>query len=101
MLDSPAYWSDGLDLYCIAEVRETTFSEPSLTRCVISSSVKPSARYSWAASPERFSRGSTAIERIGTVRLTDRLRRPKILVRRVRKVKIESTAPATSAIRRP
>ena len=41
-----------------------TLSDPTLARFVISSSVIPSAKYSWAGSPERFSSGSTAIELI-------------------------------------
>src|SRR5258708_4468176 len=52
-------------LYCIADVREITRSDLIFARLVVSSSVMPSAKYSWLGSPERFSNGSTAKERMG------------------------------------
>src|SRR5258708_39725335 len=51
-------------LYCIADVREITRSDLIFARLVVSSSVMPSAKYSWLGSPERFSNGSTAKERM-------------------------------------
>src|SRR5215472_9554873 len=36
-----------------------------VARSVVNSSVIPSAKYSWLESPEKLSRGSTAMERIG------------------------------------
>ena len=49
--------------------RARDHSEPAIfARSVISSSVMPSAKYSCAGSPERFSSGSTAIERIAGAR---------------------------------
>ena len=49
-------------LYCMAEVREITLSAPMRANSWISASVMPSAKYSCAGSPERFSSGSTASE---------------------------------------
>src|ERR1700687_4079916 len=40
----------------------------------MSSSVMPSAKYSWAGSPDRFSRGSTARDRMGAA--AERARSP-------------------------
>ncbi len=59
-------WGTGfvVRLYRITEVREMTRSPGTLPSCVISSSVMPSAKYSWLGSPERFSSGSTAMEAI-------------------------------------
>src|ERR1700758_3629929 len=51
-------------LYCIVDVLEVTCSDGLLANAVINSSVIPSAKYSWEESPERFSRGRTAIDRI-------------------------------------
>ena len=51
----------------MTEVREITFSDPIFARSAIRVSVMPSAKYSWSASPDRFSRGRTAIDRIGHV----------------------------------
>ena len=51
-------------LYVMADVREITRSVLICPRSVINSSVMPSAKYSCDASPERFSSGSTAKERI-------------------------------------
>src|SRR3954447_26434807 len=52
-------------LYGMVESREVTRKELILATSVISSSVMPSAKYSCAESPERFSSGSTAIDPIG------------------------------------
>ena len=87
------------DLYCMTEVREITFSEPSLARCVMSSSVKPSARYSCAGSPDKFSRGKTAIERMGRSRFKSEVRRPKIFIPNIRSAKLANTATTTRAVR--
>src|SRR5712692_1560722 len=46
------------------EVREITRRAPICARSVINASVIPSAKYSWDASPVRFSKGSTANERM-------------------------------------
>ncbi len=51
-------------LSAMTEVRETTRRLGIRASSVMSSSVMPSAKYSWAGSPERFWRGSTAIEPI-------------------------------------
>src|SRR5438132_1318402 len=52
---------DGLcQFFCAALVRVVT----TLARLVIKDSVKPSAKYSCSGSPDRFSRGRTATERI-------------------------------------
>ena len=45
----------------IDDVREITRSERTLDRSAITSSVKPSAKYSFSASGLRFVNGSTAI----------------------------------------
>lgn len=50
--------------YRITEVREITFRAEIFERWVMSSSVMPSEKYSWAGSPERFVRGRTARERM-------------------------------------
>src|ERR1700681_3542608 len=44
----------------MTEVREITRSALICASWVMSSSLMPSAKYSWSTSPERFSRGSTA-----------------------------------------
>src|SRR5437016_4174892 len=49
-------------LYCMIEVREMTRSPGNLANCVMRASVIPSAKYSCDGSPDKFSRGSTAIE---------------------------------------
>ena len=49
----------------MTDVREITLSEPSFARSPISTSVIPSEKYSCSGSPERFSSGRTAMERIG------------------------------------
>ena len=51
-------------LYLITDVREITRKALICPRVAISWSVIPSAKYSWDASPERFSSGSTATDRI-------------------------------------
>ena len=51
-------------LYPITEVREITRKALICPSVAISWSVIPSAKYSWDASPERFSSGSTARDRI-------------------------------------
>ncbi len=48
----------------MTEVREITRRERIEARSVISSSVIPSAKYSWVASPERLASGRTAREEI-------------------------------------
>src|SRR5438552_8529925 len=54
-------FKDFLDpLKGITEVREITLRERMGARLVISSSVIPSAKYSWVGSPERFASGRTA-----------------------------------------
>ncbi len=50
--------------YCMTEVREITRSPPILARSVMSCSVMPSAKYSCSGSPDRFSSGKTATDRI-------------------------------------
>src|SRR6266403_2663521 len=61
----------------MADVREMTRKELNCASSVIRASVKPSTKYSWVASPERFCSGRTAIERIGgTLRAKTRLRIP-------------------------
>src|ERR1700679_3935121 len=52
-------------LYCMTEVPEMTRSEPILARSVINWSVMPSTKNSSDASPEKFLRGRTAMERMG------------------------------------
>src|SRR5436309_14539809 len=52
------------DLYCMAEVLETTRNALIFASDVISASVSPSAKYSCSGSPERFSKGRTAKDRI-------------------------------------
>ena len=49
-------------LYFQVELRAVTLSRSGSSRpsCVIISSVRPSLRYSWSASPERLSKGRTA-----------------------------------------
>src|ERR1039457_3099820 len=47
-------------LYVIADVREITFNASIFAREFISSSVMPSAKYSWAGSLEGLSNGKTA-----------------------------------------
>ena len=49
-------------LYFQVELRAVTLSRSGASRasCVIISSVRPSLRYSWSASPERLSKGRTA-----------------------------------------
>src|SRR4030095_849488 len=49
----------------MAEVLEITWREPTLARSVVNSSVIPSTKYSCDGSPEKLSRGRTAVERIG------------------------------------
>src|ERR1700677_1267370 len=49
-------------LYCITDVREVMRRLESRASIVVSSSVMPSAKYSWLASPERLSKGRTARE---------------------------------------
>ena len=49
----------------MTEVRETTRRLGIRASSVMSSSVMPSAKYSWEGSPERLSRGRTARERMG------------------------------------
>ena len=51
-------------LYCMTDVREITRSPPIFARSAISCSVIPSAKYSCSGSPDRFSNGSTAMDRI-------------------------------------
>src|SRR2546422_9529866 len=46
------------------EVLEITRRDLICARSVINASVMPSAKYSWDASPVRFSKGSTASERM-------------------------------------
>src|SRR4029077_15000848 len=48
----------------MADGREITFREPNGARSVISASVMPSEKYSWAGSPERFVSGRTANDSI-------------------------------------
>src|SRR5207249_12091327 len=48
-----------VSLKCIAEVREMTRRTRIMDRRPMISSVMPSAKYSWAGSPERFFRGNT------------------------------------------
>src|SRR5215475_7293422 len=55
----------------MVDVREITRSELTLARLVINSSVMPSAKYSWAGSPERFARGRTAMDSIRADGLCD------------------------------
>ena len=52
-------------LYLIEEEREITFNAPIFARSVIRASVIPSAKYSCSGSPERFRRGSTAMDSMG------------------------------------
>ena len=51
-------------LKCIAEVREMTRRPWIMDSRPISSSVMPSAKYSWDGSPLKFSKGRTAKDRI-------------------------------------
>src|SRR4030095_3913723 len=47
-------------LYCVTDVRDITLRERIRDNTAMSWSVMPSARYPWAASPDRLSNGSTA-----------------------------------------
>ena len=51
-----------VSLYCMTEVREMTRREPILARSVINWSVMPSTKNSSDGSPDKLSRGRTAME---------------------------------------
>ena len=63
---SRAIWGRGLlaPLYRMVEVREITVSDLIEARSAISSSVRPSAKYSCRGSPDRLASGSTASDRM-------------------------------------